>query len=103
MRRREEPIGDVDGYALLALGFETVDQQGEIDVVAGRSMLSGIALERGKLILENLPGVGKQASDQRRLAVVDRTAGQEAQKRFLLLPGQIGTDVLGRQPVLATT
>ena len=38
-RRREIAIGDVDGDALLALGLEAVDQQREIDVVAGRAVL----------------------------------------------------------------
>ena len=35
----EEAIGDVDGDALLALGFQPVDQQREIDVAAGRAVL----------------------------------------------------------------
>ena len=34
-RGREKAIGDVDGDALLALGLEPVDQQREIDIVAG--------------------------------------------------------------------
>ena len=40
LRRREEAVGDVDGDALLALGLEAVDQQREIDVVAGRAVLA---------------------------------------------------------------
>ena len=36
----EEAVGDVDGDALLALGLEAVDQQREIDVVAGRCRAS---------------------------------------------------------------
>ena len=39
LRRREEAIGDIDGDALLALGLQPVDQQREIDVVAGRAVL----------------------------------------------------------------
>ena len=38
-RRREVAIGDVDGDALLALGLKPVDQQREIDVLAGRAVL----------------------------------------------------------------
>jgi hypothetical protein len=30
----EEPIGDIDGDPLLALGREPVDEQGEIDLLA---------------------------------------------------------------------
>ena len=40
LRRGEEAVGDVDGDALLALGLEAVDQQREIDVVAGRAVLA---------------------------------------------------------------
>ena len=43
-RRGEIAIGDVDRDALLALGLEPVDQQREIDVVAGRAVLLRIAL-----------------------------------------------------------
>jgi hypothetical protein len=38
-RRGEEPVGDIDGDALLALGLEAVDQQREIDLVAGCAVL----------------------------------------------------------------
>ena len=47
-----------------------------------------IALERGELVLEDQLGVVEQPADQRRLAVVDRAAGQEAQQRLLLLRGR---------------
>ena len=33
-------IGDVDGDALLALGLQPVDQQREIDLLAGRAVLA---------------------------------------------------------------
>jgi hypothetical protein len=32
---REEAVGDVDGDALLALGLQPVDEQREVDVLAG--------------------------------------------------------------------
>ena len=35
-RRGEEAIGDVDGDALLALRLQPVDEQREVDVLAGR-------------------------------------------------------------------
>ena len=40
---REIAVGDVDGDALLALGLEAVDQQREIDVLAGGAVLPRIA------------------------------------------------------------
>ena len=53
-----------------------------------RAVLLRIALERGQLVLEDQLGVVEQPADQRRLAVVDRAAGQEAQQRLLLLRRQ---------------
>ena len=94
LRRGEEAVGDVDGDALLALGLEPVDQQREIDVVAVGAVLPGIALQRRQLVLEDQLGVVEQPADQRRLAVVDRAAGQEAQQRLLLLHGKIVADAI---------
>ena len=56
-----------------------------------------IALQRRQLVLEDLLGVVEQPADQRRLAVVDRAAGEEAQQRLALLPGQIVADAVGRR------
>ena len=78
-RAREEPVGDVDGDALLALGLEPVEQQGEVDAVVGRAEAARIVLQRLDLVLEQAGGVVDQPADQGRLAVVDRAAGEEAQ------------------------
>ena len=78
--RGEEAIGDVDRDALLALGLQAVDQQREIDVVAGGAVALGILGERRQLILEDELGIVQQPPDQRGLAVVDRAAGDEAQE-----------------------
>ena len=43
-RRREKAVGDVDRDALLALVLEPVEQQREIDVVAGRAEAPRLAL-----------------------------------------------------------
>ena len=94
LRRREEAVGDVDGDALLALGLEPVDQQREVDVVAVGAVLPGIALQRGQLVVEDQLGVVEQPADQRRLAVIDRAAGEEAQQRLLLLHGKIVADAI---------
>ncbi len=96
LRRGEEAVGDVDGDALLALGLQPVDEQREIDVVAGRAVLPRVLFERGQLVLEDQLGVVEQASDQRRLAVVDGSAGEEAQERLALLLGDIAVQVAGR-------
>jgi hypothetical protein len=79
-RRGEEAVGDVDGDALLALGLQPVDQEREVDVLAGGAVTDGILGQRGKLVLEDLLGIVQQPADQRRLAVVHRTAGDEAQQ-----------------------
>ena len=89
-RRRKEPVGDVDGDALLALGVEPVDEEGEIEIAAGGAMPPRIAFQRRQLILENLLRLEEQPPDQRRLAVVDRAAGEEAQQRFAVLRREQG-------------
>ena len=53
LARREIAIGDVDRDALLALGFEPVDEQREIDILAGGAVFFRIALERGELVVED--------------------------------------------------
>ena len=45
---REEPVGHVDGDALLALGGETVDQEGEVELAALGADLLGVGLQRGR-------------------------------------------------------
>ena len=80
---REIAIGDVDGDALLALGGQAVDEQREIEIVALRAVLLRIRFERGDEIVGREIGVIEQAPDQRRLAVVDRAAGDEAQERLV--------------------
>ncbi len=80
-RRREIAIGDVDGDALLALGFQAVEQQGEIDVRSVGAVFFRIAFECGQMIVENEILFVEQAADQGRFAVVDRPAGQKAQGR----------------------
>ena len=82
-RRLEIAVGDIDGDALLAFGLQPVDQQREIDALAGGAVLDRVALERGELVVEDLVLLPEQAADQGRLAVVDGAAGDEAQRRPL--------------------
>src|SRR5690606_4201847 len=90
----EEAVSDVDRDALLALRFQPVDQRREIDVLTCRPMFARIALERGKLILEDQLGVVEKPADQCRLAIVYRSTGEEAQECLVLLLGEIGADIL---------
>ena len=76
-RRGEIAVGDVDGDALLALGFQAVEQQREIDIGADGAVLLGIAGERGQMIVEDQVLLVEQPADQRRFAVVDRAAGEK--------------------------
>ena len=67
----EEAIGDVDGDALLALGGQAVHEKGHIR--------GTVEIGQGRdLVGRDGSGVEKQAADQGRLAVVDRTAGDQA-------------------------
>jgi hypothetical protein len=89
----EETIGDVDRDALLALGRKPVDQQREVDLLALCAVPFAVALERGELVVENLLGLVQQPPDQRRLAVIDAAAGDEAQQLLVLLLGEPAADV----------
>src|SRR5690606_18255783 len=90
--RGEEPVGDVDRDALFALGFQSVHQQRKIRIVARGAVFLRIPPEGGKLVLVDLPRIGEKTAYQGRLAVIDRSAGQEAQERFALLLGDVIPD-----------
>ena len=96
---REKAIGDVDRDSLLALGGKPVDEQREIDLTALRTDALAVGLERGELILEDHLAVVEQPPDQRRFAVVDAAAGDEAEQRLPLVTRKIGVDVFGDQGV----
>ena len=90
---REEPVGDVDGDALLALGGEAVDQEREVELAALGADLLRVGLERGEVVLEDELGVVEQPADEGGLAVVDAAAGDEAQHRLVLVLVEVGVDV----------
>jgi hypothetical protein len=58
---------------LLALGRQAVGQQRQVGLAA--------ALHAGQVVLQHGAAVHQQAADQRALAVVDRAAGDEFQRR----------------------
>ena len=60
---REVSVGHVDGDALFALGFESVEQQGIVDVVASVTHALAIALECVELVFINFLAVEKQVPD----------------------------------------
>jgi hypothetical protein len=72
-------IGDIDGDALLALGFEPVDEERVVDVVPGRAEFPRVAFESGELVVEDQFLFVKQSPDERGLAVVHRAGGGEPQ------------------------
>ena len=77
--RGEIAVSDIDRDALLALGLKSVDQQGEIDLLAQSAVPQRVAAQSGKLIVEDQLTFIEKAPDERRLAVVDRSAGQDPQ------------------------
>jgi hypothetical protein len=46
LRSREETISDVDGYSLFALRFQSVNEQREVNVVAGRAVSDRVLSQR---------------------------------------------------------
>jgi hypothetical protein len=76
-------VRDVDRDALLALGREPVEQQREVELAVDGAVAPRVGLQRRELVVEDQPGLEQQAPDQRRLAVVDGAAGDEAQQALL--------------------
>lgn len=66
---REVAVGHVDGDALLALGRQTVGQQGQVGLAT--------ALHARQVVLQHGLAVDQQAADQRALAVVHAAASDE--------------------------
>ncbi|CRM93157.1 hypothetical protein [Pseudomonas sp. 22 E 5] len=93
----EVAVSDIDGDALLTLSLQAVDQQRQVDVIAGGAGLLRIAGNGFQVIFVDHLGVVQQAPDQGALAVVDVAAGQEAQHLFALVLAQVGEDVLADQ------
>ncbi len=87
-RRVEVAVGDVDRDALLALGAQAVGEQREVDVLVAAPLAR--LRDVLELIVGELLGVVEQATDERRLAVVDGAGRREAQ--------QVGVDRRGPQP-----
>ena len=80
---REISIGDVDGDALFALGLQPIEQQGKIDLRSAGAVFAGIALKRSEMVLENEVLLVEQPAKQSGFAIVDRSAGEEPQRRAL--------------------
>ncbi|HEY0748483.1 MAG TPA: hypothetical protein VGD63_17410 [Steroidobacteraceae bacterium] len=101
----KESIGHVDGDALFALGGQAIDQQREIDVLTLGTHALAVRIQRSELIFKDHFGVVQKPADQRRFAVIDRSAGDEPKQRFVLMAHQILINVLGhelRWPVRGT-
>jgi hypothetical protein len=83
-RQVEVPVGDVDGDALLVLGLEAVGEHRVVDLPLGdgRAAAAGVAGVVEDVVGDAL-GLGEQPADQRRLAVVDRPAGDDPDDRVL--------------------
>jgi hypothetical protein len=80
----EVAVGDVDRDALLALGLETIEQQGEVELAALGTEGLGVRLERRELVLEQQLGFVQQTPDQGALAVVNAAARDEPQQSLVL-------------------
>ena len=74
----ERAVRDVDRDPLLALGAEAVGEQREVDVAVAAALAR--LLDVLELVGHDLLRVVEQPADQRRLAVVDRAARDEAEQ-----------------------
>jgi hypothetical protein len=74
----EIAVRDVDGDALLALGFKAVGEEGEIDPFPAATFV--IALRSRHLIFKRSARVDKETTDQGGLPVVDAARSNEPKK-----------------------
>jgi hypothetical protein len=79
-RGLEIAVRHIDRDALLALGLEPIDEQREVERPAARPDTLRIGGELLELVLRDRAGLVQQPPDERRLAVVDGSAGQESQR-----------------------
>ena len=77
---REKAVGYINGDALLAFCLKPINQQCEVNILPHRAVFAAILRDGGERIIHNEAAIIQQAPDQRRLAVIHRTAGQEAQE-----------------------
>jgi len=76
--RGEVAVGDINRDALLALGFQAVGEEREVD--HGVAASAGAFLHGEELVLENAFGVVKEAADEGGFAVIDGACGGETKK-----------------------
>ena len=82
---REIAVGHVDGNALFALGFQSIEQQGIVDVFAGIADALAVALQGIQLVFVDFLAVVQQPPDEGGFAVVDRAGCEETQQVFLFV------------------
>ena len=96
-RRRKIAVGDVDGDLLLALGLQSVDQQGKVERRCPAGARTALAMPGAlHLILEHQMRIVEETADQRAFAVVHAAAGEKAQEAAILLRRDPGLDPLAR-------
>lgn len=81
--RGEITVSDIDGDPLLALGLETIGEEGEVDVFI--ALLAGRFLDGFELIFEDRLGVIEKATDESGLAVIDGAGGGESEEVHFFL------------------
>ena len=81
LRGREKAVSHINSDALLAFCLKPINQQCKVNILTHRAVLAAILRDGGERIIHNEVAVIQQAPDQRRLAVIHRTACQEAQER----------------------
>ena len=86
-RGGEVAVGHIDGDPLLALGPQTVGEEGQVGVLV--ATLAADALHRLQLVLEDGLGVEEQPTDQRALPVVHRSCRSQAEQLHQKYPSRL--------------
>lgn len=89
----EVAIGDVDRDALFAFGFESIGDECGVKFAADGTVGFAFVFELGKLIFVEHFGVEEETSNEGTFAVVDTSAGDEAEEFLTLVLFEVSVNV----------
>jgi hypothetical protein len=90
---REESVRNIDGDALLTLGSQTIDEQGEVDLTLSRSHPGRVPGQGSPVVFKYCFRFVQQPTDERGFAIIHRTTGDEPQQRLAFFLSESRRDV----------
>ena len=85
---REESVRNIDGDALLTLGSQPIDEQGEIDLTLPRSHPGRITGQGSPVVFKYRFRFVQQPADERGFVIIHRATGDQPQQRLAFFLGE---------------